>query len=179
MLRPAAENTSVAKIDLPATYDSSVSIQDDGTLAYDDSKNYRDEICVDEAEFGVLNRTSAPDPLITGLAALAGIAHSTSDKQCSSGRLASNYHYHGGSQGVLNEDFSVKGTHNLYISDASVTDKYRYGAPTTNIYMIGYAVADAVYHTASSVPQSGSLQRHLKTGWVMYFAIPLCLWHLL
>ena len=178
-LRPVAENTSVTKIDLPATYDSSVAIQDDGTLAYDDSKNYREEICVNEAEFGVLNRTSAPDPLITGLAALIGMAHSTPDKQCSSGLLFSNYHYHGGSQGVTNSDFSVKGTQKLYISDASVTDKFSFGAPTTNVYMIGYAAADAVYHATSSVPlpHSGSLQHYLKTSWVMFFAVPL--WHFL
>ena len=165
----------MVKFDLPATYESSLTIRDDGTLLYDDTSYYRDEICVDKAEFGVLNRTSAPDPLITGLAALTGIAYSAPDRQCSSGRLVSNYHYHGGSQGVINEAFGVKGTHNLYISDASVMDSYTYGAPTTNIFMLGHAVADSVYQTASSVPHSGLSYRHLKTSWVLFFA----LWHFL
>ena len=118
-LRPAAENTSLVKFDLPSTYASSLLMKDDGTLLYDDRDSYWNEICVNDVEVGVLKRAPLP-PLIKNLASLFGIPYSTADEQCASGHLLSTYHYHRGSQGVTNKDFSIKMTHNLFVSDASV-----------------------------------------------------------
>ena len=143
--KPVAENGSLVKVDLPAVYESSISVKPDGKLLYDDTHNQRDRICVNDVEFGVLKRASPPPSLLTTMARYLGIAYSTADRQCTNGQLLSIFHYHGGTQAITGEDFSVSGTHGLYISDASVTDGYNYGAPTTNVYMVGYAVADAVY----------------------------------
>ena len=143
--KPVAESGSLVKVDLPAVYESSLSVKPDGKLLYDDTHNQRDRICVNDVEFGVLKRASPPPSLLTTMARYLGIAYSTADRQCTNGQLLSIFHYHGGTQAITGEDFSVSGTHGLYISDASVTDGYNYGAPTTNVYMVGYAVADAVY----------------------------------
>ena len=68
---------------------------------------------------------------------------------------------------MTGKDFGVIGTQGLYISDASVTDGYSHGAPMTNVYMIGYAVAEAVYTTPvlhSGAPQHQYLIRASSLG---------------
>ena len=143
--KPVAENGALVKVDLPAVYESSLSVKPNGELLYDDTHNQRDRICVNDVEFGVLKRANSPPSLLTTMARYLGIAYSTARRQCTNGQLLSIFHYHGGAQGITRDDFSVSGTHGLYVSDASVTDGYNYGAPTTNVFMVGYAVADAVY----------------------------------
>jgi len=143
--KPVAENAAIVKVDLPAVYESTLSVKPNGQLLFDDTNNQRDRICVNDVEFGVLKRANPPPSLLTTMARYLGIAYSTAERQCTNGQLLSNYHYHGGAQGITREDFSVSGTHGLYISDASVTDGYNYGAPTINVFIVGFAVADAVY----------------------------------
>ena len=167
-LRLAAENASIIKIDMPATYNTSVSIRDDGSLLYDSRSSITSgKVCVHDLLFGILKRALPPPPIIENFASLFGATIATPNQQCSSGRLVSNFHYHGGSQGVTGKDFGVIGTQGLYISDASVTDGYSHGAPMTNVYMIGYAVAEAVYTTPvlhSGAPQHQYLIRASSLG---------------
>ena len=100
--------------------------------------------------FDILRKPRPAPFLVNQLNSVLGLTHSTPGEQCSSGHLLSLFHYHGGTHLVTDGHFKVKGTENLYISDASVTDGYTYGAPTTGVYLIGYAVADAIYSTNDS-----------------------------
>jgi len=143
--RRVFEGTSIIKIDLPSTYSSSISMQDDGTILFDNNDKFQNERCVPNTEFDILKQSRRPPIFVYAAAFIFGIIYSTPDIKCSGGHLVSNFHYHGGTQGLTQSDFSVKDIHGLYISDASVTDGYSFGAPTTNIYMIGFAVADAIY----------------------------------
>ena len=145
LLRMIFQSVSMVKVDLPSKYAMSLSIRDDGSLLLDDSEDTIGETCLADNEFEVLKQARLPPILSRCLSAIMGITYLTSKKQCTSGTRLSIHHFHGGSQGILDDHFLVKNTQELYISDASVTDGYRFGAPTTNVYLIGYAVADAIY----------------------------------
>ncbi|KAL7547541.1 hypothetical protein ACHAWF_010825 [Thalassiosira exigua] len=145
-LRSVLEGVSLVKIDQPAQYDKSLSIAN-GELLYDDHADYRDNLCVQDKVFDVLRNARRTSRAIDGVAKLLGLTYATPDVQCSSGHLVSNHHYHGGTQGITDERFKVKETENLYISDASVTEGYTYGAPALGVFLIGHAVADAVFNT--------------------------------
>merc|ERR1712029_71136 len=86
---------------------------------------------------------------------ILGVATYDRETGCNArGRRLSSYHHAGGNAvGVLRSDYSVIGVSNLFVADASITQGYIFGAPTTNTFAYGYGVADKfpVYNTSSKI----------------------------
>jgi len=70
-----------------------------------------------------------------------------SETKCSMNQVASYYHFYGGNANAVDGNYTLQGTQNLFISDASVIGRLVPGGPSTAIMEQGMKVGDALIGT--------------------------------
>lgn len=150
MVRYVMQSVSIVKVTFPTRYEQSLYVDVTGRVRVKDDGEAveADELCVDERTRNVIEKSSystAASRFFTSFTRILGIATYDHKTGCNAkGRRLSAFHHAGGNAvGVLRDDYSVIGVSNLFVADASIYSQgYMFGAPTTNTFAYGYAVAD-------------------------------------
>jgi len=74
--------------------------------------------------------------------------------KCSMSQVTSHYHFYGGNANAVDDNYIVKGTQNLFISDASILERLIPGGPSTVVMQQGMKVADALIETLDQADMS-------------------------